>query len=62
MTWIAPTNANYNAIVGTIRGLGVNPWPTFDFNLLTVQGWTPLVLPTFTILNLFAGMIVSFFM
>jgi hypothetical protein len=62
MLWIAPNNTNYANIVGNLNGLGLNPWPTFDFNVLTVHGWTPLVLPTFTILNLFAGMIMGFFM
>lgn len=62
ISWIAPDNVTLNNIVGSVNGLGVNPWPTFDFNMLTAQGWVPLVIPTFTILNMFAGMVVSFFM
>nr|WVH01952.1 OPT oligopeptide transporter protein [Naematelia aurantialba] len=62
LSWIAPNNMAFNNIVGSVNGLGVNPWPTFDFNMLTVYGFTPLVIPTFTIMNQFAGMVVSFFM
>ncbi|KAK4688058.1 hypothetical protein P7C73_g2058, partial [Tremellales sp. Uapishka_1] len=62
LSWISPNNATLNNIVGSNYGLGVNPWPTFDFNPLTVQGWVPLVIPTFTIMNQFAGMIIAFIM
>lgn len=33
MSWIAPTNSVYNNIVGFNNGLGLNPWPTFDWNI-----------------------------
>lgn len=62
MSWIAPDNFVLNTIVGSNNGLGLNPWPTFDFNQLTAYGPIPLVLPTFTVMNQFLGMIISFFM
>ncbi|ORY23933.1 OPT oligopeptide transporter protein-domain-containing protein [Naematelia encephala] len=62
LSWIAPNNTAFNNIVGSVNGLGVNPWPTFDFNQLTVYGFTPLVIPTFTIMNQLLGMVISFFM
>lgn len=62
INWIDPTNVTLGAICGSVNGLGVNPWPTFDFNNLTVQGWTPLVLPFFSIANQFFGMIIAFIM
>jgi hypothetical protein len=33
LSWIAPTNPVYNTIVGFNNGLGLNPWPTFDWNI-----------------------------
>ncbi|WVR08745.1 OPT family small oligopeptide transporter [Kwoniella sp. DSM 27419] len=62
ISWIAPDNVNLNAIVGFNNGLGVNPIPTFDFNVLTAYGFNPLVIPAFATLNQFAGMIISGFM
>lgn len=34
MTWIAPNNRNLATITGFNSGLGFNPWPTFDWNIL----------------------------
>ncbi|TVY49363.1 Sexual differentiation process protein [Lachnellula occidentalis] len=34
MTWIAPNNVNLAAITGMENGLGLNPIPTFDWNIL----------------------------
>nr|XP_031859239.1 OPT family small oligopeptide transporter [Kwoniella shandongensis]KAA5526311.1 OPT family small oligopeptide transporter [Kwoniella shandongensis] len=62
MTWISPNNVTLSNLTGSLNGLGLNPWPTFDFNTLTVQGWVPMVLPTFTILNQLLGMTMAFFM
>jgi len=61
MSWIAPTNQVFNNIVGSNNGLGLNPWPTFDWNIATTQ-FIPLVIPLFTVLNYFGGMFLSFFM
>jgi len=34
MSWIAPNNQVYNNVVGSVNGLGYNPVPTFDWNVL----------------------------
>lgn len=34
MTWIAPDNANLTTVTGFWSGMGLNPWPTFDYNNL----------------------------
>jgi len=58
MTWIAPDNIHLNAVTGMTGGVGLNPWPTFDWNNLTV--WlTPLTIPTFPILNMFVGILIG---
>lgn len=61
MSWISPNSVTLNAIVGVNNGLGVNPIPTFDWNIIVTQG-DPLVVPAFTILNEFAGMCTAFLM
>lgn len=33
ITWIAPQNVNLAAITGSMSGLGLNPWSTFDWNI-----------------------------
>ena len=54
MTWIAPDNVLLGAVTGGIGGLGLNPIPTFDYNVLSVGG-DPLINPFFTMANYFAG-------
>ncbi|KAF8922078.1 OPT-domain-containing protein [Mucidula mucida] len=58
MTWIAPDNVTLAAVTGGISGLGLNPIPTFDWNILVVGG-DPLINPFFTIANYFAGAVVT---
>ncbi|GMF03277.1 unnamed protein product [Ambrosiozyma monospora] len=58
MTWIAPENFNLAAVTGSQFGLGFNPIPTFDWNVI-IQVYQPLVLPFFSILQLFAGTFLS---
>ncbi|TXT10851.1 hypothetical protein VHUM_02356 [Vanrija humicola] len=60
MAWIAPNNVAYTAIVsmGFSSGLGLNPWPTFDWNWLGMYPDTPL----FAAANLMLGMLIAFFM
>lgn len=58
ITWISPDNVALTAVSGFQGGVGINPWPTFDWNNLTV--WvTPLTIPTFSILNMFVGIIIG---
>ena len=35
MTWIKPNNFNLNIITGNQNGLGLNPIPTFDWNIVS---------------------------
>lgn len=30
ISWIAPTNVKLAIITGSVCGMGLNPWPTFD--------------------------------
>ena len=46
ITWIAPENVKLAAIAGSVTGLGLNPFPTFDWNQLVVQA-DPLINPFF---------------
>jgi hypothetical protein len=62
ISWIAPNHQVLNNIVGMNNGLGINPWSTFDFNV--VSGWiqtsyNPLVIPAFTTFNLWVGMFIG---
>lgn len=61
MTWIAPDNLNLSTITGFSNGLGLNPWPTFDWNLLLFDSLDPLMVPFFSTFNRFLGMFASFF-
>ena len=57
-TWISPTNANLATVTGMLSGVGLNPWPTFDFQNLTV--WlSPLTIPTFAIMNQGVGILIG---
>jgi hypothetical protein len=58
MTWIAPNNAKLAVIAGCASGLGLNPFPTFDWNIVTFM-WDPLMLPSFSIINNFMGMFLT---
>ena len=60
MTWIAPENANLAVITGSLTGLGFNPIPTFDWNIMTYNV-DPLMVPFFSTFNLFLGMLGSMF-
>jgi len=55
-TWIAPQNINLAAISGTWNGLGINPFPTFDWNW---QLEDPIITPLFSILNQFVGVCIA---
>ncbi|KAM3503523.1 hypothetical protein MY11210_008678 [Beauveria gryllotalpidicola] len=61
MTWIAPNNRILTAITGSITGLGLNPLPTFDWNIVTSQ-LDPLYMPSFVTFNYFSGAFLSMFM
>jgi hypothetical protein len=59
ITWIAPNNVKLAAITGSQSGLGLNPIPTFDWNVVTATT-SPLISPFFTTVNNFLGMFISF--
>lgn len=62
MTWIAPNNANLANITSMATGLGFSPIATWDFNNLMFNGFTPMVIPLFSVMNQFLGMIIGFIM
>ncbi|PKS13115.1 hypothetical protein jhhlp_000457 [Lomentospora prolificans] len=62
MSWIDPTNRDLATITGFNTGLGLNPWPTFDWNvLLWDNGVDPLIIPFFSTFNKFVGAFCSMF-
>jgi OPT family small oligopeptide transporter len=58
-TWIAPDNVHLAAITGTYGGLGLNPFPTWDWNQCVVVG-DPLINPFYSIFNSFLGSLFTF--
>ncbi|KAK4164326.1 hypothetical protein QBC43DRAFT_210871 [Cladorrhinum sp. PSN259] len=60
ITWIAPMNGMLDTIAGFQSGLGFNPIPTFDWNIIT-YGSDPLMLPFFSTFNYFVGALISGF-
>ncbi|KAH9890262.1 OPT oligopeptide transporter [Xylariomycetidae sp. FL2044] len=56
MTWIAPNNLNLNILTGFQNGMGLlNPWPTFDWNVLLYNQLDPLMIPAFSTFNIVGG-------
>ncbi|KAJ4299954.1 hypothetical protein N0V90_005202 [Kalmusia sp. IMI 367209] len=63
LSWIAPNNINLATITGMSNGMGINPLPTFDWNVLTFdEGRSPLVLPFFFWWNAFIGIVIIGFL
>ncbi|CAK7229617.1 hypothetical protein SBRCBS47491_007311 [Sporothrix bragantina] len=54
MTWIAPDNVNLSSIAGFNNGLGINPFPTWDWVNVTYM-YDPLMIPFFATINQFIG-------
>jgi OPT family small oligopeptide transporter len=61
ITWIAPNNRDLAIITGGHTGLGLNPLPTLDWNIVSMA-CDPLMVPFFTTFNLFCGSMLSFFL
>lgn len=59
ITWISPDNVNLAAITGFNNGLGINPWPTWDWNTLLFDYTDPLMIPYFSTLNKFIGAVIA---
>ncbi|CEP22695.1 OPT6 [Cyberlindnera jadinii] len=60
MTWIAPNNFNLAVVTGSVSGLGLNPIPTFDWNVVSML-IDPLATPWLTIWNMYLGAFLGFF-
>lgn len=58
IAWIAPSNFTLTAITGIKKGLGLNPFPTFDWNIVT-HNIDPLVVPFHVTFNLFLGCVLG---
>jgi len=58
-TWIAPQNVHLAAITGTYGGLGLNPFPTWDWNQCTAVV-DPLINPFYSTFNSFLGTLLTF--
>ncbi|KAK9453083.1 OPT oligopeptide transporter protein-domain-containing protein [Dipodascopsis uninucleata] len=57
ITWISPNNLKLAIICGSFLGMGVNPWPTFDWAV--VNHFNPLVIPVFASVNNYIGMVLG---
>ncbi|RDW24556.1 OPT oligopeptide transporter protein-domain-containing protein [Yarrowia lipolytica] len=58
MTWIAPNNADLAIVTGSISGMGYNPIPTFDWNMMNML-ISPILTPLYSSMNQYVGMFVS---
>ncbi|KAI5963486.1 uncharacterized protein KGF55_002366 [Candida pseudojiufengensis] len=59
LSWIAPNNLNLAVITGSVGGLGLNPIPSFDWNILDSN--SALILPFYNQTNMIFGMFIAFF-
>ncbi|KAJ6784309.1 hypothetical protein PWT90_11005 [Aphanocladium album] len=59
ISWILPNHRDLNVITGINNGLGLNPFPTWDWNVLLWDSADPLMVPFFSTLNRFIGAFVS---
>ncbi|KAK9476907.1 OPT oligopeptide transporter protein-domain-containing protein [Lipomyces japonicus] len=59
MTWIAPSNVKLALVTGSFLGMGVNPIPTFDWAVINYGSC--LVVPFFSFMNKFIGVLLSGF-
>ncbi|KAL4784292.1 OPT oligopeptide transporter protein-domain-containing protein [Aspergillus varians] len=58
LAWIAPDNFTLTAITGLKKGMGFNPLPTFDWNVVT-HNLDPLVVPFHVTFNFFIGVLLG---
>lgn len=58
MCWIAPNNFNLNMVTGSFNGMGINPVPTFDWNIASYYS-NPLAYPYFSWMTQYAGVIMG---
>ncbi|EAZ63497.2 oligopeptide transporter protein [Scheffersomyces stipitis CBS 6054] len=58
-TWFSPNSIHLVNVTGSTAGLGLNPLPTFDWNILDSGGC--LTIPFYTYANRYIGSILAFF-
>lgn len=51
INWIAPDNVALSAVTGWQNGMGLNPFPTMDWNTLLFDYTDPLMVPFFNTVN-----------
>ncbi|ODV79404.1 OPT-domain-containing protein [Suhomyces tanzawaensis NRRL Y-17324] len=59
ITWIAPNNFNVATITGMVTGLGLNPIPSLDWNILDFNN--ALTIPLYSQANQCLGTLLGFF-
>lgn len=59
LAWIKPSNYNLATITGFQTGLGLNPWPTFDWNNINFN--LCLTIPFYSYANQYVGTVIAFF-
>ncbi|CAN3373931.1 hypothetical protein DIURU_005565 [Diutina rugosa] len=57
-TWFNPESVHLANVTGFHTGLGLNPWPTFDWNV--ADSASCLTIPFFTYVNQYVGSITAF--
>lgn len=57
-TWFSSNNIHLANVTGFHTGLGLNPWPTFDWNV--ADSASCLTIPFFTYVNQYIGLITAF--
>ncbi|KAK9258613.1 OPT oligopeptide transporter protein-domain-containing protein [Lipomyces tetrasporus] len=60
ITWIDPQNVKLAIITGSYLGLGFNPIATFDWSIIDYS--SPLVVPFFSLINRYMGMLGAAFL
>ncbi|RAK95685.1 OPT oligopeptide transporter family [Aspergillus ibericus CBS 121593] len=60
INWIAPDNVKLAIICGTVSGLGLNPLPTFDWNVV-YSLYDPIIYPFYALANIGIGTILCAF-
>lgn len=60
MAWISPSARDLGIVTGGLTGLGMNPLPTLDWNMVASL-IDPLMIPFFSTFNYFAGTFITFF-
>ncbi|KAF6063785.1 OPT family small oligopeptide transporter [Candida albicans] len=58
MTWIKPDNYNLAVVTGSFGGLGLNPIPSFDMNVIGTGGF---IAPFYNTLESYIGMVLALF-